>query len=158
MDKRAKMEFGQKVFEKSDSYASVSIWSRSPKGATEMDSIRQKVKASGGLVQMGKKLVLSKYLEKKFSVVNPSNMKGDKLLVLFNGGFEVLGPLKKALEMDFVVASVDGIDLSKSGFDFVSKYSSKEQILSSLVGCIKSPLGMLATCIKIHYEKMEGKI
>jgi hypothetical protein len=31
-------------------------------------------------------------------------------------------------------------------------------MLSSLASCINSPLGMLATCLKMYYEKMEGKI
>jgi ribosomal protein L10 len=158
LDKRAKIEFGEKVLQKANSYSSVAVWNRLPREASQMDSVREEVKKSGGLVQMGKKLVLSRYLEPKFSVVNPSNMKGEKLLVLFNGGFEVLGSLKKALKMPFVAGNVDGIELEKEGFEFASKFSSREQMLSSLASCISSPLGMLASCLKIYYEKIEGKI
>jgi ribosomal protein L10 len=158
LDKKGKIEFGEKVLEKANSYSSVAIWNRLPQGASQMDSIREEVKKSGGLIQMGKKLVLSRYLEPKFPAVNPSNMKGDKLLVLFNGGFEALGSLKKALKMPFVVGNVDGIELQKAGFEFASKFSSREQMLSSLASCISSPLGMLASCLKMYYEKMEGKI
>jgi len=157
LDKKSKIAFGKKVLDKCEAYSCISIWEKTPQGATAMDKIRKKTRDVGGFIQMGGNRVLAKSVGTKFSVVNPKNMKGNRFLVMFNGGFEDLGSLKKALNMPFVAGTIDGVDFGKAEFEFASKFSSKEAMVSSLVGTIQSPIQMLAMCIKMYYEKMEGK-
>ena len=157
MDKKSKIEFGKKVLEKLVPYSCIGVWERLPQGATSMNQIRKSTKVAGGMIQMGGNRVLTKSVGQNFPVVNSQNMKGNRLLVMFNGGFESLGQLKKALKMPFVAGTIDGIDFGKGEFEFASKFSSKNEMISSVVGAIQSPVAMLAMCIKMYYEKMEGK-